>query len=281
LLLLAVVSIVMMTLDHRYQATESLRSLLNSVAYPLRAITDLPNELGDMASTTFVSRGSLQEENQTLQIQNELLKAKLQKYTALEAENTQLRKLLKSVQENQNELNRAIVAEILSTDLDPFRRQVVLSKGSDDDVYVGQPIISAEGVMGQVIQVSAFSSIAMLITDPSHALPVQVNRNGVRAIATGEPHKNQLKLLHQPNNTDIVVGDELVTSGLGCVFPSGYPVGKVIDVNINPSLPFAQITVEPSALLDRHRQVLLVWPDTKHLGGKSGCAGLLSKELHK
>ncbi len=280
-MILAVVSIVLMTLDHRYQATDNLRSFLNGVAYPLRTITDLPNELGDMASTTFVSRSTLQEQNQTLQVQNELLKAKLQKYTALEAENTQLRKLLKSVQENQNQLNRAIVAEILSTDLDPFRRQVVLSKGSDDDVYVGQPIISAEGVMGQVIQVSAFSSIAMLITDPSHALPVQVNRNGVRAIATGEPHKNQLRLLHQPNNTDIVVGDELVTSGLGCVFPAGYPVGKVIDVNINPSLPFAQITVETSALLDRHRQVLLVWPDSKRLGGKSGCANLLSKDQHK
>lgn len=271
----------MMTLDHRFHATDTLRSVLNDIVYPLRALTDLPNELGDIASSALVSRSTLEDQNQTLQVQNELLKIKLQKYAALEAENTQLRKLLKSVQENQDQLNKAIVAEILSTDLDPSRRQVVLNKGSNDEVYVGQPIISAEGVVGQVIQVGPFSSIALLITDPSHALPVQVNRNGVRGIATGEPHKNQLKLLNQPNNTDIVVGDQLVTSGLGCVFPAGYPAGKVIDVTINPSLPFAQITVEPSALLDRHRQVLLVWPDLKHLGGQSGCTNLLYKDSKK
>ena len=270
-----------MTLDHRYKATEDIRAVLGSVLYPLRVITDLPDEIGVWATGALLSRDALEEQNQTLRIQNELLQAKLQKYTALEAENTQLRKLLKSVQDNQDQFNKALIAEILSTDLDPFRRQVVLNKGSNDEVYVGQPIISAEGVIGQVIHIGAFSSIAMLITDPSHALPVQVNRNGVRAVATGEPHKNQLRLLHQPNNTDIVVGDELVTSGLGCVFPAGYPVGKVIDVKINPSLPFAQITVATSALLDRNRQVLLVWPDTKHLGGKGGCAGLLSKETRK
>lgn len=270
-----------MTLDHRYKALSDLRSALNEIIYPLRTVTDLPSEIGDIASSTFVSRSTLEEQNQTLRTQNELLQSKLQKFVALEAENQQLRKLLKSVQEYQNQLNKAVVAEILSTDLDPFRRQVVINKGSNDEVYVGQPIISSEGVVGQVIEVGPFSSIAMLITDPSHSLPVQVNRNGVRAIASGEPHKNQLRLLHQPNNTDIVVGDELVTSGLGCVFPAGYPAGKVIDVTINPSLPFAQITVEPSALLDRHRQVLLVWPDLKQLGGKGGCTFVNAKGTKK
>ncbi len=279
--MLAVLSIVLMTLDHRYKATENIRSLLGSVLYPLRVITDLPNEISTWATGTLVSRDTLEEQNQTLRIQNELLQSKLQKYTALEAENTQLRKLLKSVQDNQDQFNKALIAEILSTDLDPFRRQVVLNKGSNDEVYVGQPIISAEGVIGQVIHVGPFSSIAMQITDPSHSLPVQINRNGVRAIATGEPHKNQLTLQHQPNNTDILVGDELVTSGLGCVFPAGYPAGKVIDVTINPSLPFAHIAVAPSALLDRHRQVLLVWPDRHRMGGATGCDAIINMEHEK
>lgn len=279
--MLAAISLVMMTLDHRYKATEGFRATLNAIVYPLRTITDLPGEIGDIASSTFVSRSTLEEQNQTLHIQNELLQAKLQKFAALEAENAQLRKMLKSVQANEQQLNKAVIAEILTTDLDPFRRQVVINKGSNDEVYAGQPIISADGVMGQVIHVGPFSSIAMLITDPSHNLPVQVQRNGVRAVAAGEPHKNQLKLLHQPNNTDIEVGDELVTSGLDCIFPSGYPAGRVIDITINPSLPFANITVEPTALLDRHRQVLLVWPDLTQLGGSGGCKHLLSRETKK
>ena len=270
-----------MTLDHRYKATENIRAVLGSILYPLRTITDLPEEISTWAAGTLVSRDTLEQQNQTLRIQNELLLSKLQRYTALEAENTQLRKLLKSVQENQDQFSKALIAEILSTDLDPFRRQVVLNKGSNAEVYIGQPIISADGVVGQVMHVGPFSSIAMLITDPSHSLPVQVNRNGVRAIATGEPHKNQLKLQHQPNNTDIVVGDELVTSGLGCVFPAGYPAGKVIDVTINPSLPFAQIAVTPSALLDRHRQVLLVWPDRHRMGGTTGCESIIGMEYEK
>jgi rod shape-determining protein MreC len=120
--------------------------------------------------------------------------------------------------------------------------------------------MGASGAIGKVVHVGPMSSTAMMITDASHSIPVQINRNGVRAIAVGQPKQQLLELIHQPNNADIMVDDLLVTSGLGCVFPPGYPVGRVTSINTNPSLPFAQVIVEPTAQLDRDREVLLVWP---------------------
>ncbi len=125
---------------------------------------------------------------------------------------------------------------------------------------MGQPLIDAHGVMGQVIHVSPFSSSALLITDPSHALPVQLNRNGLRSVAVGTGASNTLELTHLPNNADVVVGDIVVTSGLGGRFPSGYPVGTVISVETDTGQPFAKVAVEPAAQLERNREVLLVWP---------------------
>lgn len=249
-----------MVLDHRFAATENIRSTLSFVVDPLRYLVNVPNDVVNWTSDSLSSRTSLSTENQTLRTQNQLLQARLQKYASLQAENANLRALLKSVEKNEEQFERVLVAEILSVDLDPYRRQVVINKGRNDDVYVGQPIIGAQGVMGKVVHVSLLTSTAMLITDPNHSLPVQVNRNGVRAIAVGDPKHNYLSLIHQPNNTDIMVDDLLVTSGLGCLFPSGYPAGRVIEININPSLPFAEIIVEPTAQLDRNREVLLVWP---------------------
>lgn len=249
-----------MVLDHRYQATSFVRSTLSVVVDPLRYLVNLPFDIANWTSDSFVSRTTLEEQNQTLQTQNQLLKAKLQKYASLKAENANLRALLKSVEKNEEQFERVLVAEILSVSLDPFRKQIVLNKGSGNDVYVGQPLVGAQGVIGKVVHVGPISSTAMLITDPSHSLPVQINRNGVRAIAVGNPKQNQLSLLHQPNNSDIQVDDLLVTSGLGCYFPPGYPAGRVVEVKTNPSLPFAEIIIEPTAQLDRNREVLLVWP---------------------
>jgi len=150
----------------------------------------------------------------------------------------------------------------------------VINKGSSDKVYVNQPIIGAQGVMGKVVAVGPLSSTAILITDPSHSLPVQDERNGVRAIAVGDPRNNELSIIHQPNNADIKVGDLLLTSGLGCIFPAGYPAGKVVKINTNPSLPFAEIHVRPSAQLDRNREVLLVWPSERERNAqKNACNG--------
>lgn len=272
--MLAFVSVLLMVLDHRFAATSTLRSALSLVVDPIRYLVNLPTDIYSWASDSLTTHNTLEEENQTLRIRNQLLEAKLQKYSSLVAENNNLRSLLKSVDKHEDQFQRVLVAEILSVDMDPFRRQIVINKGTSDDVYVNQPIVGANGVMGKVITVGPLSSTAMLITDPSHSLPVQVNRNGVRAIAVGDPRKNDLSIIHQPNNADIRVGDLLVTSGLGCVFPAGYPVGRVVKINTNPSLPFAEILVKPSANLDRDREVMLVWPSPRQREAQeNACSG--------
>lgn len=247
-----------MTFDHRTPYVNNVRSSLAVLIYPLRFLANLPAEISDWATGTFTTRTTLQTHNKELRTQNRLLQSQLQKLTFIEAENIRLRELLQS---SKRLGERILIAELLSVDLDPYKQLVVLNKGSTHDaLYVGQPLLDAQGIMGKIVHVNPFTSTALLITDPSHALPVQVNRNGLRAIAIGTGIKGQLELLHLPNNADIRVGDLLVTSGLGCVFPVGYPAARIIQVNINPSLPFAHVVAEPAAQLERSREVLLVWP---------------------
>jgi len=258
LILLLVLSITLMTLDYRTDTVRSIRAGLSIVVYPVQYLVDLPGSFFGWTAETFVSRSTLQDENATLRTQNQILKAQLQKFTFIEAENVHLRELLQS---SKRVGERMLIAELLSVDLDPFRRQVVINKGSQsDDLYVSQPLLDADGIMGKIVHIYPLTSTAILITDPDHSLPVQVARNGLRTIAVGTGSSNQLELLYLPNNADIQIGDELITSGLGCVFPAGYPVARVTAVNINPSLPFAQVLAEPAAKLDRSREVLLVWP---------------------
>lgn len=251
-----------MTLDQRTEYVRHVRIGLSVLVYPLQYTLNLPGEFFNWGSTTFSSRTALQEDNAVLKTQNQLLKAQLQKLTYIEAENRHLRELLQS---SKRVGERVLIAELLSVDLDPYRKQAVINKGSSDDaLYKHQPLVDANGVMGKLVHISTMNSTAMLITDPNHALPVQVLRNGLRAIAVGTGSKGLLELPHLPNNADIIVGDLLVTSGLGCIFPVGYPAAKVVKVDTNPSLPFARIFAEPVAGLDRSREVLLIWPSQKN-----------------
>lgn len=247
---------VLMVVDHRQHHLDSLRSALAFVLYPVQQLTSLPRTGGEWLAEGFASRRELQEENASLKAQQLLLNAQLQKLDALQAENMRLRGLLES---SIRVGEKVLIAEILSVDLNPFNRQIVINKGSRHNVYPGQPLLDAQGVMGQVVSVSPLTSIAMIISDPSHAIPVTVNRNGLRAIAIGTGTSNALDLPHIPNNADIQVGDLLITSGLGGRFPPNYPVGTVTEVSINPSEPFAHVRAEPTAKLDRSREVLLVW----------------------
>jgi len=265
--LLALLSITLMTLDHRTDYVRHVRSGIAVIVYPLQYLVSLPANFLDWTGETFASRENLQEENADLRRENQALRSQMQKLTFIEAENRHLRELLQS---SKRIGERVLIAELLSVDLDPYRRQVVINKGDQDDLlYRGQPLVDAFGVMGQLVHVNPYSSTAMLITDPNHALPVQVNRNGLRAVAVGTGSEGLLELEHLPNNADIEVGDLLVTSGLGCVFPAGYPAARVLEVDTNPSLPFARIVAEPLAQLDRSREVLLVWPSNETLPGMS------------
>ena len=265
--MLAAFSITLMTLDHRTEYVRHVRAGLAVIVYPLQYLVSVPANFLDWTGETLASRETLQEQNTDLRRENQALRSQLHKLTFIEAENRHLRELLQS---SKRIGERVLIAELLSVDLDPYRRQVVINKGDQDDLlYRGQPLVDAYGVMGKLIHVNPFSSTAMLITDPNHALPLQVNRNGLRAVAVGMGSEGLLELLHLPNNADIQVGDLLVTSGLGCVFPAGYPAARVLEVDTNPSLPFARVIAEPLAHLDRSREVLLVWPSLETLPGVS------------
>ena len=259
---MVLLSITLMTLDHRTTYVNSIRSSIAVLVYPFQYMVNFPANVGDWASDSFSSRKTLQEDNSTLRTQNLILTTQLQKLNFIESENIRLRNLLES---SKRVGERILIAELLSVDMDPYKQQVVINKGSasGDDIYTGQPFVDAKGVMGKLINISPFSSTALLITDPSHTLPIQVNRNGLRAIAKGTGNRTRLEIPHLPNNADIKVGDILVTSGLGCVFPVGYPAATVVEINIDPSLPFAEVLAEPIAELDRSSEILLVWPGGK------------------
>ncbi|MGM0593392.1 MAG: rod shape-determining protein MreC [Pseudomonadota bacterium] len=263
--LLVLASLALMTLDHRQQTLEGIRSGLSVAVYPLQYLVNLPFDLGSWATETLTSHTSLLEQNRQLRDKQLKLEFKLQKLAALETENRRLRVLLQSASRNWE---RVLIAELLSVDFDPFRHRVLLNKGEQAGVFEGHPLLDAHGVMGQVVHVSPVNSTAILITDPNHALPVQVNRNGLRTLAVGTGEDHILDVPHLPNNTDIEVGDLLVTSGLGLRFPAGYPVATVASVKRDPSQPYARITATPMAQLGRAREVLLVWPEQPQEAGE-------------
>lgn len=254
-----------MTLDQRWHHLESVRAALSLVASPLQYVLGAPTATSQWLGQLFASRQTLQEDNDRLKARELLLEGRLQKMAALEAENMRLRALLDSAFKVSE---RVLVAELLEVDLEPFSQQIVINKGSHDNVYVGQSLLDANGVVGQVVHVAPFTSTAMLITDPSHALPVRVNRTGLRAIAVGSGAPSRIELLHLPVNADIEVGDLLVTSGLGGRFPPGYPVATVDKIDRNPAESFATVYAKPIAKLDQNREVLLVWtpPSTLECG---------------
>ncbi len=254
-LLLAIVCVALMILDNREQHLVRVRQALTVVVSPVRVLVDLPFRTWHSMRDTFATRDALITENQQFRRERLETEGRLQRLAALEMENTRLRDLLDSTARVGS---RALVAEILAVDLDPYRQRFDLNRGFVDGVFVGQALIDAEGVVGQVMRVGPFTSEAVLITDADHAVPVSVNRNGLRtnAFGTGD---SQLLRLHLTNNADIEVGDLLVSSGLGGVFPAGYPVGRVIEVRLRPDQSFSEIVAEPVAALDRDREVLLVW----------------------
>lgn len=246
-----------MVMDHKYQSLETLRAGLSVAIYPLQLTTDLPGTVSDWFSESLASRRRLQEQNNSLHTQQLMQKVQLQKLASLEAENMRLRELLDS---SFKVGEKVLIAELMSVNLDPYKHQIVINKGKENGVYPGQPLLDAKGVMGQMVHVGPYTSTAILITDSSHAIPVQVNRNGLRTIALGSGTINRLELPYIPNNADIRPGDLLITSGLGGHFPPGYPVAEVSAVQHDPGHTFSMVAATPLAELDRSREVLLVWP---------------------
>lgn len=233
-----------------------LRSTLTVAVYPLQWLAAQPSRLARDLDSQFATGADLRERNSLLESENLVLRGQMQRFLALQAENSRLRDLLGS---SFKVSDRVLVAELLQVELDPYRQQVLVDKGTVSGVYVGQPVLDANAVMGQVVVANPLTATVLLITDADHALPVQINRNGLRTIATGTGRVNQLRLHHLPKNADVRVGDLLVTSGMGGVFPPGYPVAQIVEVADDPNSPFATVQAVPTARLDRSHEVLLVW----------------------
>jgi len=246
-----------MMLDHRLNMLKDLRSVISVVIYPIQYIVNFPVTASDWMDESFSTRETLQKELSGLKTQQLLYDARLQQLAALETENQRLRQLLDS---SVKVSERVLIAELLAVDLEPFTHQVVINKGSNHGVHEGQPLLDGHGIMGQVTRVGPITSTAMLITDPNHAIPVAINRNGLRAIANGNGSPDELEIPHFPNDADIKVGDLLVSTGLGGRFPAGYPVATITKAEQNPGQPFARVTATPTARLRQSREVLLVWP---------------------
>ena len=255
-IVLILTSIVLMYLDHRQNHLDGIRRGIGAAVYPVRLVVDAPVRFWQWLGESTTSRNELELELGRLQAERLLTNARLQRLTALEAENARLRALLEARTRVRDEVR---VAEIMAVDANPYEHNLVIDIGSRDGVYDGQAIVDANGVVGQVIETGIMTSQAVLISDADHALPVEVNRNGLRTIAVGTGEIDRLDLPFLPNNADVRAGDLLVTSGLGGAFPSGYPVAVVDTVTRMPSEPFADVSASPSAALDQVREVMLIW----------------------
>lgn len=243
-------------MDHRFHYANQIRDVISIIVYPLQVLVSLPTDTGHWISENIATRDTLLVKNKQLHNENLQLRTKLLKMDSLEAKNQRLRALLGS---SFRVGEKTLVAELLAVDMEPFSQKLIINKGASDMVYVGQSVLDANGVFGQIVEVNPFTSTVMMITDPSHGIPVEVNRNSLRAIANGIGKTDRIELLHLPNNADIEEGDLLVTSGLGGRFPAGYPVAYASKVTRTPGQPFIEVYATPTAKLDRSRELLLVW----------------------
>ena len=256
-LFLAVLSITAMVLDHRGHYLDTARLWASAALHPLNAVVDAPFSVWNWLTGSFADRSRLRTENAELSEALRVARIKLLQHESLVEENRRLRELR---QASQGIGERTLIAEIVHVTVDAFRHRVRINKGADDGLYESQPVLDAFGVVGQVARLDKFTSQLILITDAEHATPVQVNRNGIRTIAMGTGKLTNLALPFMTGESDIRVGDLLVSSGLDGIFPAGYPVATVTKVERNPTDTFATVEAKPLAQLDRDREVLLLWP---------------------
>ncbi len=255
-LLFAAISIALMVADHRNNYLDQVRNTLSAGVYPLQWLVDAPFRASRWMNESVTDRDQLRAENTRLATALRDAQVKLQKFEALTTENQRLRELGDAA---DDVASRRLIAQIMRVDLDPLRHRVLLNKGQSDGVFKGQPILDAHGVFGQITQVGRHTSEALMISDPEHAIPVRVNRSGLRTIASGTGNLNKLELPFLTGEADIKVGDLLIASGLGGVFPAGYPVGTVSKVERNPAETFATVEAKPLARLDSDYEVVLIW----------------------
>jgi rod shape-determining protein MreC len=255
---LAVITIAIMVVDHRASYLDTARLWMSAAVHPLSTIVDAPHAFWNWLTSSFADRNRLRAENAALSEELRVARIKLLQHESLVEENRRLREL-RTASAGIGERN--LIAEIMHVTVDAFRHRLRINKGAVHGVYEGQPVLDAFGVVGQVARLEQHSAQIILITDAEHATPVLVNRNGIRTIAMGTGSLTTLSLPFMTVESDIRVGDLLVSSGLDGVFPAGYPVATVTKVERDPTETFATVEAKPLAQLDRDREVLLLWPE--------------------
>jgi rod shape-determining protein MreC len=248
LFFLGVVSVIVMVLDHRGGYLETARLWMSAAANPIYVVVQTPGQLWRWITGSFADRSRLRTENAQLTEQLRVARSQLLRFEALSEENRRLREIREA---SKGVSERTLIAEIISVSVNPFRHMVVINKGADDGVFR----------VGQVMQVGKSTATLILITDAEHAVPVQVNRTGIRSIAMGTGEAAKLSLPYMTVESDVRKGDLLVSSGLDAIFPAGYPVATVTKVERNSADTFATVEAKPLAQLDRDREVLLLWAD--------------------
>lgn len=250
-------SLAAMIIDTKVENFATARTYLNSMVSPLQYIANLPGAMMNWSADRFTSRQQLLEDNEELTNQVTLMSEQLQRFRILEQENKNLRKLLDApVRDSMHKM----ITELMAVDTNPYSHQIVINKGAIDGVFVSQSVLDDSGIVGQISEVGTTNSRVLLISDVTHAIPIRIERNNVRFIAVGDGSLDSMQLQHVPHSADIEIGDVIVSSGLGEVFPEGYPVGTISKIVRNESRPFAEVTATPLAKLDRIKYLLLLWP---------------------
>ncbi len=259
----AILAIVLMALDRRGGWLTQARYYLSAAAYPLQLAVSSPGQAWHWTQESLISRETLQAQNTALRQRDRELSLKVMRFDALERENAELRGLRAAL---PSLANHWMVAEVV-VDVKPngLPQRLLIDRGAHNGVFRGQAVMDSYGLLGQTTRVSPWSAEVMLVTDPEHAVPVDVERTGVHTIAVGTGDPDSLSLPYLPANADVKAGDLLVTSGLGGVFPQGYPVARIADVRHDSAQPLGQqIRATPLAHLSALREVMLVWFNDDH-----------------
>jgi len=260
LLLLTLISIVLMGIDFRFHYLKEIRQFTTVFSKPFHSVLNLPSDIYNFTTQYFSNQSRLIQENETLRLDMDRLKADLQRLDFLDQENNQLKNLL----EVKNTLKfKTEAVNIIYSRFDPFNQKIIIDGGQNREFQAGQPVIDALGLVGQISNVFPETSEVTLIIDKKMSVPIQVQRNGLRAITNGNGQNETISLSYLPNSVDVMKGDILKTSGIDTIYPEGIAVAEVLEINNNPKLPFAKIICKPISAIRNHSHVLVVTPINK------------------
>jgi len=258
----AILAVVLMYYDQHGHWEQRLRYLLEAAAYPVQVVVNSPSAAWRSLTENFQGREQLRAENEQLKAHERELELQLMREAALEQENAELRGLKASMLPSL--IKSSILAEIISVETDPLRQRIVINKGARDGVSLNQAVVDGTGILGQVSRLGPWSAEIILVTDPEHAIPVEITRNSLRSIAVGSGNSGELLLPYLAVNSDVKSGDLLVSSGLGGVFPAGLPVARISGVRRESNQLLAQVRAQPLASIERDREVILLEFESTH-----------------